>query len=242
MRTYNDRNKGNGSTTVRVVCAVAFLLFSFCWLYCFQAGVMAVAQHVLSGGVTHYNRLAGAIIITLVLQLVQVAVYAMTHLTDRTHALTYLPSLLLLALFSSYDVPTGFRWGLWAWVLPLALAVWGAAVWAARRVLPFESNFHQANGFFSQCMWLNLLQMVAMMVGVALLSNTHAVLHYKAYAETALERGDTTEALRVGSQSAETDESLTMLRLFALSLHQRIVSRASSGFITLVMRASTGHV
>ena len=221
MKRYNDRNKGNGSTTVRVVCAVIFLLFSFCWLYWFQAGVMAVAQHVLSGGMTHYDRLVGAVIITLVLQLVQIVVYAMTRLSGRTHALTYLPSLLTLALFSSYDVSTGFGWSLWAWLLPLVLVVWGVVVWASRRVLPFE-NRHQSNGFFSQCMWLNLLQMVVMMVGVALLSNTHAVFHYKAHAETALEHGNTAEALRVGSRSSETDESLTMLRLFALSLNERI--------------------
>ena len=50
------------------MCAIVFLTFSFVWLYCFQADVLAAAQHVLSKGLTSYKPLVGALLITLVLQ------------------------------------------------------------------------------------------------------------------------------------------------------------------------------
>jgi hypothetical protein len=55
-----------------------------------------VAQHVLSGGLTHYNRLTGAVLLTLGLQLLQLLIYAILRLRKRSHALTYLPSMLML--------------------------------------------------------------------------------------------------------------------------------------------------
>ena len=49
---------------MRVMCAILFLCFSFLYLYEYQADVLAVAQHVLSDGQTHYNRTIGAVLIT----------------------------------------------------------------------------------------------------------------------------------------------------------------------------------
>ena len=221
MRNRHDR-KQDSSTTTRLVCAVLFVIFSFSWLFWFQGDTLAVAQHVLSGGVTHYNHLVGAVIITFVLLLLQIGVHAIIRLSRRTHAVTYLPSMLLLGILSSYDVATGYCWSRWAWLFPLILIVWGGAVWLARHVYPFENDRHQPTGVFSKRTWLNVLQMVAMMVGVALISNTNAVFHYTTHAEVALGKGDTTEALHVGGRSQETDESLTMLRLFALSLNGHV--------------------
>jgi hypothetical protein len=49
---YSQSHKKSGTITVRVMCAVCFLAFSFVWVYWFQADMLAVAQHVLSQGVT----------------------------------------------------------------------------------------------------------------------------------------------------------------------------------------------
>ena len=77
---------------MRVMCAVVFFVFTFCYLYFYQADVLAMAQHVLSGGKTRYNSLIGAVLITLVLYLLQLLVFAVTRLYKRAHALTYFPS------------------------------------------------------------------------------------------------------------------------------------------------------
>lgn len=205
------------------VCAALFLLFTFSWLYFFQADMLAVAQHGLSGGKTHYDRTVGALIVTGVLFVLQLLVYALVRLSRRTHALTYLPSFLLLAFVSSLRFP--FRWGAWLWAGPLVLLLWRGAVWLAKKVYPFENDVKEPTGLFSPRMWLNLLQMAAMMLGVAAVSDTNAVRHYKARAEVALLQGDAEGALQVGCRSLETDETLTMLRIFALSSQGQLAER-----------------
>lgn len=216
--------KQNGTLTTRVVCAVCFCVFSFLWLFEFQADVLAVAQHVLSGGVTSYNPFIGAVLITVVLFLIQLIVAAFTGLYRRAHALTYLPSMLILAFLSSVnsDIDQHISLCFWLWMAPLALLLWGGIVWAARLVLPYENASRNGTGFFSQRTWINLFQMAVMMLGVAMLSNTNAVFHYSAHAEVALNKGDVDGALRVGQRSLETNERLTMLRVYALSLKHEL--------------------
>ena len=212
-------NKQNAPATVHVVCAAVFFLFSFLWLYEFQADVLAVAQHVLSQGQTHYDRTVGAVLITVVLMLLQLCVFAITRLSRRTHALTYFPSMLLLAVISDVpsDIDRHFSFGVWAWLIPVLLIVWGGVVWLAKHVLPFENDGKTPTGAFSRRMWINLLQMVSMMMIVAFVGNTNAVFHFTAHAETALLRNDAEEATQVGKQSEETDECLSMLRIHALA-------------------------
>jgi hypothetical protein len=106
---------------------------------------------------------------------------------------------------------------LWYWLFPLLLILWGVCVWLARQVLPFANNQRQYVGVMSTRTWLNLLQMIAMMLLVALLSNTNSVYLNSAHAEVALKENDVDEAIRVGEKSLETNERLTMLRAFALS-------------------------
>lgn len=208
-----------GIVTTRVVCAVCFLAFSFLWLFWFQADLLTVAQHVLSGGVTHYNRTVGATIITLVLFLLQLAVLAITRLTRRTHALTYGPSFLALTFISDINVSAdkGVEVGNCWWLLVLMFVLWIGGVWLARQMMPYADDAKVSTGLFSARTWMNLLQMTAMMLFVAAVGNTNAVLHFRAHAETALLRGDNKEAMRVGWESLETDRQLTMLRAFALS-------------------------
>ena len=81
----------------QVVCAVVFCVLTFCYLYNYQADVLVVTQFLASGGQTHYAPFLGAVIITSVLLLLQVVVQFFARLRRRSYALTYAPSLLLLA-------------------------------------------------------------------------------------------------------------------------------------------------
>lgn len=224
---YHDPHKKNGTITIRVMCAVIFVLFSFVWLYEFQGDVIAYGQHVLSRGQTHYDRTVGAIIITAVLQLLQLGVYSVTRLSRRTHALTYLPSFLALALLSNVGPDMTIQSvtnGSW-WIVGGVLLLWGGAVWLARHVLPFQNDNKEPTGLFSQRAWINLLLLTAMISGVAVIGNSNAVFHFRAHAEAALQRGDLDEVLLTGRRSHETDESLTMLRIHALALKGELGER-----------------
>lgn len=215
---YNNPQQKTAAPAIIIVCAVVFLLFSFCWLYRFQADVLAVAQHVLSDGQTSYNPFVGAVLITVILFIVQQGVYAVLRLNSCNHALTYFPSFLLLAMVSGLaaDNSGHISMGKWLWLFPLLMVLWGGFVWFSKQVVQTECDTSRS-GPFSRHTWRSTLLMCGMMLMVALFGSTNAVYHYRVHAEMALNNGNPDEALRAGARSAETDESLTMLRLYALS-------------------------
>jgi hypothetical protein len=215
---FHNPYKKNSTITTMVMCAIVFCLFSLSWLYWFQGDLLAVAQHVLSGGQTHYDRTVGAVIITVVLLLLQQVVYRFVGLSIRSHALTYVPSILALAMLGDIEPGTCYRSSLghWIWAAPLILLVWGGVVWIVRQTLPSGTSKEQT-GIFSRCAWLNVIQLVVMMLFVAGTSNSNAVFHYRAHVELAILEDDLDEALRTGNRSEETDVHLTMLRAYALS-------------------------
>lgn len=94
----SGRKNLQSNSTVRWMCAIVFITFSFLWLYGFQSDVLAAAQHVVSDGRTEYHPLLGAVLITVLLQVLQLLVYTVFRLINRGHALTYFPSMLALCL------------------------------------------------------------------------------------------------------------------------------------------------
>ncbi len=89
---------------MRFACAIIFLVFAYTFLACYQADILAVAQHVLSEGKTDYFYTLAPLLVTFVCFLLQLGAYAVTRVKRRFHGLTYFPSFLLLALIA--DVPT----------------------------------------------------------------------------------------------------------------------------------------
>lgn len=222
---YNHPVRNDSAMTIEVVCAVVLVCFSFIWLYCFQGDVLYLAQHVLSGGQTRYHELWGAVILTALLWLLQIGTYKIVKLRKRSHALTWFPSMLMLAILSSVnaDFDRHVTIGVWMWLAPLLLVVWGLLVWGAKVIQPYETD---KRGFSTlRRMWINLMTVVLLMMGVAVCSNTNAVFHYRIHAEVAILRGDYDEALRVGNHSLETDSSLVMVRMYALSRQGQLADR-----------------
>lgn len=209
---------GKNNSTVRWTCAIVFIIFAFLWLYRFQADILAAFQHVMSGGRTQYNRLLGAVLITGLLQVLQLLVYTVFRLTNRGHALTYFPSMLCLALISAINtnIAQSFAWGFWWILIPLALAAWVAVSLVVRYIQNVEPD-KDTKIFFSRPMWINMLVMVFMMFGVAWVGNTNAVFHYRMQAESCLLRGDYKGALEAGWESLESDADLQMIRMYAMA-------------------------
>lgn len=212
------RSDKNGSTfSIQLMCAIVFVVFSFCWLYFFQADILMMAQHVMSDGLTRYQPLVGAVLIMLVLGAIQLIVYAFVPLTMRSHALTYLPSMLLLGMLSAIipngadGIEMGFSW----YVPVLILIVW----WLLTRIgrLAQEVEYDKVIALFSQPMWINVLIMSLLIMMVAWMGNSNAVTHYRMKVERALLEGDIDGALKVGRKSLESDADLTMLRMYALA-------------------------
>lgn len=222
---YSANNNGSGAL-VKILCAAVFLLFTFFYLYFFQADMLAMMQHVLSGGKTHYNRIVGASLITSILFLVQIGVRRATSLSGVFHALTYFPSLVLLTLLTGIDsdFATTKSFGLWLWLAPVLLLLFAGVVWALRKngLTGSENYFHSP---LPRVLWINVLLLVLQFLMVCGGGNTDEVFHYRLRVEQLLVDGYYEQALTVGEKSLNTDESLTMLRAFALSRTKKLGER-----------------
>lgn len=210
------QRRGKGITTARVVCAVAYCLFTFSYLFFYQTDSLAVSQHVLSDGATHYNRYVGAVVITVVLLLLQMVVAALTRLSGSRHALTYFPSMLILAIVTSpvFNLDGSNGLDVWIWLAPLLLILWLLAVFMARSI-PYGRP--SGKGLSARALWVNVLTLCAMFVFVGATGNSNDVYHYRTQAESCLLHHDIDGALAAGAKSQHTDSNLTMLRAYALA-------------------------
>ncbi len=211
---------------MRLVCAIFFILFTLLYLNKYQPDILAVTQHVLSHGATHYNNVVGTILITLALWLIQVAVYAGTRLNHRTHALTYLPSMLLLAVLTdvSPDLTTSSYLGVWMWLFPLFMVVFAFVVWFFKQLEPMEPA-SLSTGLFSRLTWVNLLQLMVIALVVCSIGCSDAVFHSRMRMESEMMKGNYHAAVDVGKKVAKVDSSLSMLRIVALTKDHALCER-----------------
>lgn len=219
-------NTKNGTIIMRVMCAIFFLAFTFLYLYDYQADILAVTQHVLAHGATHYDRTVGAILLTVVLWALQLVVYAFSGLCRRSHALTYLPSMLLLGILTdvSSQIDHEPYLGNWLWGYPVIMVVYAGGVWVCRQLESIEQPIG-GTGVFSRLSWQNMLTMTVMGLVVCMLGNTDPLFHYRMRMESYLAKGDYASAIKVGANEAKTDSSLTMLRVWSLSGSQLLGDR-----------------
>lgn len=216
---FKSSENGDSTAITKVACAVAFCIFTFAYLYCYQDDVLAVAQHALSNGQTHYSRLMGALLISLVLMLLQIGVRAFVGLNERHHALTYFPSMLVLMVITDInaDIDLRFSFGAWLWVFPLLLALWGGIVYVLGRLLPPAAEVRAGMMLLPRRLWHNLLYLLVMALSVCLVGSSEDVFHYRAKSESFLLQQDFAGVLRVGGRSMATDADLTMIRCYALA-------------------------
>ena len=200
---YSKSDKGSSTIIIRVMCATIFVLFTWGWLYFFQADALAMTQHVLSDGLTHYNRFVGALIITAILMILQYVINNTTKLNKRFHALTYMPSMLLLAMLTdiSQTIDNGISISRSIWLVVVFAVIWGAMIFFVRQYENVDKEFHIP--LFSRSMWMNLLMMSAMIICVGWIGNTNAVFQYRMKVEGHLMRGEYHQARKVGQNLFE---------------------------------------
>lgn len=202
----------------QVTCAIAFWVFSFVYLFFYQAEVLAAGQHVLSGGRTYYYRFIGAFLITLTLYLLQLAVVRLVPIYKRGHALTYFPSLLILTIITDFSPSSDKVHTLGGWwiAIPILAIIYGFVLWVLRQIEPFEPET-ASRGLMSRTTWVNLLTMCVLFMAVGIFSNGDEAFHYRMKMEQLINKDKYDEALKIGRRSSATDPSLTMLRAYALS-------------------------
>ena len=192
------------------------MLFSFCYLYCLQGEILAEAQYVYSNGLNSYHQLMGAIIITVILQLLQWVVGKLSQLPARWHALSYLPSALLLAILTDIDRDTilHFTFGKWIWIAPLAILGYVILVMAIRWFRTADEDYSVK---VKSQIFPDFIILFVLMLMVGWISKSTDVYHYELKAERLILEKDYEGAAQVGVRSLRTSARLTQLRMYALS-------------------------
>ena len=211
-------NTSEFKNTVRIIswmCGFIFTIFSLAYLYYLQADLLAMAQHILSGGRTTYSPVWGAVLLTTALLLLRAAFGKTIAYPLRFNALYFFPSFLLIGLLTSIrpnanmQISLGINWI----AIVIYLALFSLISWIALH-FPDRKNVKQNIFAFA---WTNILLLSLQAVMTAAIANTHDVYHYRLQTEHYLIEGNDTAALHVGETSLQADRCLTSMRAFALS-------------------------
>ncbi len=200
---------------IRPACGLLFALFSFGYLYGFQADLLALWQHALAQGQTTYSPFVGALILTVLLWGLQLGVNYVVKYPIRFYALSFFPSCLLLALCSSvhFEVLDRGLTGFGPWGFVAVSMLWVAMTWV---VLNFP-DVNSERAALSTHLWPNLLEMMLLALFVGAAGNSHEVLHYELRMARHLHEEAPDKALQVAERAEETSRSLSVMRAYALS-------------------------
>lgn len=222
------------------------MLFSFCYLFYLQGEILAEALFVYSKGLNSYHLLMGAIIITVILQLVQWVVSKLSQLPERWYALSYIPSALLLTILTDIDRDTiqHFSFGAWTWIAPLVIVGYVLLVMAVRwRQSSNEGHFVS----IKSKIYPDFIILFTLMLLVGWIPQSTDVYHYELKAERLILEKDYEGATKVGERSLRTSTRLTQLRMYALSQLGQLPERifefpqydASAGLLDVTDTLST---
>lgn len=134
-----------------------------------------------------------------------------------SYALSYLPSVLLLAFITDIDhtIYERVTMGSWSWIFPLGMILFVSLISLGRKIERILGNEHRYK--FLNTLVPNLLIMQIMCMGCLTLSNTDEVFHYEAEVDAALLKQDYRKALSVGAGSYRSSRELSVMRAYALS-------------------------
>ena len=220
----NNPNRQKTAGIIRFSCGILSFLFSFCYLYFLQGEILAEAQYVYSGGITTYNLLAGAIIIPIVLQVLQWIVSKLSKLPPCWHALSYLPSMLALAIITDVNRASiiAFSFGDWVWIAP-------AVILAYIIVAVIVKRANTGYGFKPHDVWSqaypNYIILFVLILSVGCIPKSSDIYHFELKAERLVLDKDYEGAAEVGYKSLQTSARLTQLRMYALSKQGQLADR-----------------
>ena len=203
--------KNKYHTPIRIICAVLFAAFSFLYIYLFQGELLALLQDHLSKGVTSNNALGTALIVTLLLLFVQWGINRLSKLHGGWEALSYVPSCVLLALFTAIDGDTvHYSPSKWIWGVGICLLFYVLIVWVERRVISLSRSS------FQKMLWPNMMTLAILFAVTAQVGNHASALHMELAAWKHLHDSDYEAMLKVGDRSDDYNMELTTLRNIAM--------------------------
>lgn len=211
-------NSRDGSVTLKVICAILFVTFVISYVYWYQCDVLAMMQYAWSGGLKHYDRNVGAIVLTTTSVAVAAITMVFSRMPSRYYTLNFYPSLLLLGALTAVSLENGAVCVAWGSFILLILLFIGSC-FLIRVVSDFKAYSQplRSTGAFSHLWWKNFFFLFIAMLVVNYFSNTERTLHTRLAVERMCMNGQYEDALEKGFAKYDNDSSLTMLRAVALA-------------------------
>lgn len=200
------------NTSLRIICASLFAIFSFLYIYMLQGELLALVQDHLSQGKTTNNALATASIITLLLMIIQYLLAKVSKLHSRYEAFSYLPSCIILALIVKVDSTLSYSWVQWGVAMLVVAAVYMLVVWIDRNTTPQKRETK-----FLGLLIRNLGVMVTLFIFTGWYGNSNPAQMMELAAWKYTHDGDYNKVLSVGQKSEDCNAGLTALRNLALA-------------------------
>lgn len=205
------------STTIYgVVCATLFTLFVFFYIFVFQGNLLAFAQHVWSGGVTHYRPVISALVLTFCSFVLYFILAKTFRLNDYVKSLFYAPSLMLIATLTSVcpnngDVVASVRtYVSMALVVISFIVIFKLSSSIRRYPKSLDVSICSNAALSNYCILLGLMLLTCG------LGNTDRSLHDRLMVERCVYNNNYEGALSYKS-IAQADSSMTMLYAYSLS-------------------------
>jgi hypothetical protein len=212
-------SRNDGTTVIKTVCAIVFLLFVFAYLYSFQAELLEMTQYMWSDGQTHYNHFIGSVIITALLSALSAAVAWYVKVPSKISSIIYVPAFIMLGLITSEHLEGShvvIHTSDILWTLFLLILWWVMIRWMPV-FTPFMGKL-RSNGLLSQPWWTNLIIMILGMMLTFSMGNTDRALNTRLKTESLCAQGEWERAVEVSmDRNATTTPSLTMLNAMALA-------------------------
>ncbi|GEM_PF-1751724 len=211
--------KKDSTTMFDIVCAVIFVLIIFVYFYSFQGDILGMTQYSWSDHQTHYDRLTGGIIFTLIACGISALSALVFTLPAKVRAFHYMPAMVLSGMVTGSTVDgaghASISWGLIIFALFL-LAIYP---YAANKLQKYRwlYSYTRDGSSYVTVWWYNILIMALLSVLMYGMGNTDRTLHTRLAVERLCHEGKYKEALEYGIPKYDHDEGLTMWRAYALA-------------------------
>lgn len=203
---------------IRLLCVVLFVIFSFTYLYYYQADVLTATQFILAHGQTHYNRTVGAILITTALILLEIGVSRLCPNVGQLFALWFLPSAIALTYLTSITIygDGNYTFGAGVYLYPLLFVVVIALLFLFSYGLGSRSIII-SRWPIARTLWLNVLILSIAFLFTCAFSNSDKVMHTRLHVEQCISDGRYDEAVDALTDMNIPDSNMTMLTAYVLS-------------------------
>ncbi len=196
------------------VCSVIFCAFTFLYLFFFQNDLLAYVQKCLSHGMTVYNALPGAVIITAVLFLLSLlsATVLLRHFSFMP-AIYHMPSALVLAIVCDVhirgDGVSGLYGDKWVGCTVVFVLLLLANFLLRNREIRF---INRQKSFLVNLLAIFIIILIAVFTG-----NTNEADHVRLRSERYIMNDDYEGVIRLVGKHAVNTPEMTMLKAFALA-------------------------